>query len=481
MPQDFAVSDSVHTEESTHQSAFRYVDLFAGIGGFAAVLSGMEGEPVYSVEIDKAAAEVYKLNWGHAPNGAKQNDDVWGDITLDANDEVMNVPSHDVLAAGFPCQPFSKSGAQRGMEETRGTLFWNILKIIQAHHPKIILLENVRNLAGPRHKHEWDVIIESLRAEGYTVSETPTIFSPHLLPLEMGGRPQIRERVFITATYDPDGVMEGEAIHPPVRNESLRESEEWNVRTDLPLDRKKPAGTGLSPDEVRWIEAWDEWVREMWKVVRRRAGSQSKDAKLPGFPIWADAWVLNSKLDIPVGTPAWKENFLRKNSALYTENQEFFDAWASAHKIHEFPPSRRKLEWQAQDTKSLWDCVMQLRPSGIRAKRATHLPALVAITQTSIYGPSRRRLSPKEVARLQGLPDTFNFGDQKPAATLKQLGNGVNVGAVWHVLKAHVERDARILERDESGRKILKAIQDAPRTPDDVIPELLNRTQIRTK
>ena len=92
------------------------------------------------------------------------------------------------------------------MDETRGTLYWNILQIIEKRKPKVVLLENVRNLAGPRHLHEWQVIIETLREEGYRVSETPAIFSPHLLPPERGGRPQVRERVFITATYNPTGV-----------------------------------------------------------------------------------------------------------------------------------------------------------------------------------------------------------------------------------------------------------------------------------
>jgi DNA (cytosine-5)-methyltransferase 1 len=157
--------------------AFKFIDLFAGIGGFHAALAGMGGHCVYASEIDPKAAAVYRKNWKLDP---------LSDITVDANEDVMNVPAHDVLTAGFPCQPFSKSGAQLGMDETRGTLYWNILKIIQAHHPKIVLLENVRNLAGPRHRHEWQVIIETLRAEGYRVSETPAIFSPHLLPPDLG-------------------------------------------------------------------------------------------------------------------------------------------------------------------------------------------------------------------------------------------------------------------------------------------------------
>ena len=109
---------------------------------------------------------------------------------------------------------------------------------------------------------------------------------------------------------------------------------------------------------------------------------------------------------------------------------------------------------------------MHLRPSGIRAKRPTYLPALVAITQTSIVGPRERRLSPRETARLQGLPDWYDFGDQRPAATYKQMGNGVNVGAVWHVLREHVARDEDVLKRTAAGRRILEAVLTAPLSPD---------------
>ena len=93
---------------------------------------------------------------------------------------------------------------------------------------------------------------------------------------------------------------------------------------------------------------------------------------------------------------------------------------------------------------------------GHPAKAPTYLPALVAITQTSIIGPRERRLSPRETARLQGLPDTFDFGDQRPAATYKQMGNGVNVGVVWHVLREHVRRDEDVLKRTKAGRQILR-------------------------
>ncbi|WP_250442939.1 DNA (cytosine-5-)-methyltransferase [Actinotalea sp. C106] len=456
----------------TSEPPFRYVDLFAGIGGFAAALRSFGGAGVYSVEKDPAAARVYELNWGRDP---------LGDLTEDANDNVMRVPEHDVLAAGFPCQPFSKSGAQRGMDETRGTLFWNILKVIEVRRPAIILLENVRNLAGPRHLHEWQVIIENLTALGYRVADQPAVFSPHLLPLEMGGRPHVRERVFITATYDPSGLMDGVEPVPVVENRSLRGPEEWDLASDLPLE---PVGCvderPLTRTERLWIDAWDEWVRIMWALHRdeaRRSGTRV--SPLPGFPLWVDAWVRTDALCIPEETPAWKRTFLRKNSELYTKHQEAFDDWIERHDVRAFPPSRRKFEWQAQGTSALWECVMQMRPSGIRAKRATHLPALVAIAQTSIVGGERkRRLSWREAARMQGLPDNFTFGDQSPAATYRQLGNGVNVGAVWHVLREHVRRDEAILKTTEVGRRIVQSVLiDAPKSPDDVLASVVAKAQ----
>ena len=451
--------------------AFRFIDLFAGVGGFHAALKAYGGECVYAVEIDKAAAKVYERNWGHDP---------LGDITKDANDDVMNVPAHEVLAAGFPCQPFSKSGAQMGMDEARGTLFWHILKIIEMRKPKVVLLENVRNLAGPRHLHEWQVIVETLKEQGYRLSETPAIFSPHLLPPERGGRPQVRERVFITATHNPTGLGDDLPV-PPValpsdRIDGWQPKEEWHLE-DLLDDSHNIPGCELSLSERLWIDAWNEWVETWYEATEGR--------RPPGFPIWAGAWTGYDEVIADFGyvpdyrdlmardetLPQWKAGHLAKNYALYAIHRPWIDRWARKHGVYTeaFPPSRRKLEWQAQDTPSLWETVMHLRPSGIRAKRPTYLPALVAITQTSIIGPRERRLSPRETARLQGLPDWYDFGDQRPAATYKQMGNGVNVAAVWHVLREHVARDEDVLKRTIAGRRIVDAVLTAPLSPNEVL------------
>lgn len=481
--------------------AFRFIDLFAGVGGFHAAMKAYGGECVYAVEIDKRAANVYEANWGHK---------ALGDITEDADDalDIMNVPEHDVLCAGFPCQPFSKSGAQRGMEETRGTLFFNIASIIKAHHPKVVILENVRNLIGPRHEHEWEVIIETLRDEGYHVSDEAAVFSPHLLPPAMGGAPQVRERVFITATYAPDVVADDIEFGgpPPVASMSDHFPKEptldfvwdptvlidqhWEPRShtdgwhleDVLDDTHNVPGCNLTDTERHWIDAWDEFVQIMRPLMGGR--------HLPGFPIWADSWLdfqemqrinwRSKSIKVPnrVTTPtvdpdlpAWKRSHLEKNYDLFSRHFAEIIPWAFRSGLYteRFPASRRKLEWQAQDAKSLWDTVMHFRPSGIRAKKATYVPALVAITQTSIIGPRERRMSPRETARLQGLPDSFIFPDQPASATYRQMGNGVNVGAVWHVFREHVKRDRSLLESSPEGKAIFDAVRSAPLRPNEIL------------
>ena len=437
--------------------SFTFIDLFAGIGGFHGALSALGGECVYASEIDKDAARIYNRNWGLQPDG---------DITLAANENNMDVPEHDVLVGGFPCQPFSKSGKQRGMDEARGTLFWNIARIIEVRKPKIVLLENVRNIAGPRHEHEWEVIIETLRQLGYRVSSKPMVVSPHRIHPDFGGRPQVRERVFIAATRTnkPGAIIGEEPGLPAIEKfEHAWNIQNWNLAKDLPLETKldteeKKLST-LSASESEWIDAWNEFVL-LYKEAH-------PGENLPGFPIWADEWVHIDELKIPRGTPGWKENFLIKNAEFYTQNKKLIDKWLKKYNnLETFPPSRRKLEWQAQDAKSLTETIMHFRPSGIRAKKATYVPALVAITQTSILGKQKRRITFREGARLQGLPEWFDFLDQPKSQTFKQLGNGVNIGAVYNVMKALVLRDLDLLG---SETKMVKSILNAPDKPDEYL------------
>ena len=479
------------------EPTFTYADTFAGIGGFAAVLEDLGGRSVYVVEFDRHAAAVYERNWGHR---------AYGDITLDATDDgfrplekldgqrlgAPQPPPHiDVFTGGFPCQPFSKSGAQRGMDETRGTLFWNIEKILRETRPTLVVLENVRNLAGPRHLHEWQVIIDHLRQLGYQVSSTPAVFSPHQIKPEYGGAPQVRERVYITATLVPDGMV-ADPLVPPVRlPEHVLMDREWDLRADLPLeDRHDIPGTEITPDERLWIDHWDQMVQTIREMFARDADLLGEPARgIPGHPIWANVWTADDRrrrdLMAPDGVPVprWKADFLRKNWSLYDALRGRGDAaWLARwlRTTRTFPESRQKLEWQAQDAPGMWDCVISLRPSGLRVKRMTHLPALVAITQTPILGPLQRRLSVREAARLQGLDDTFTFGDQRDALSYKQLGNGVNTGVVRKVLEAHIERDRQMLEHTPTGQRIIDAVErarssEAPRPERPMIAASISR------
>ncbi|WP_082096357.1 DNA (cytosine-5-)-methyltransferase [Demequina flava] len=425
---------------------FEYIDLFAGIGGFHAMLKHANGKCVYVSEIDDNASATYFSNWVE-PLSADDRPVLNRDITTAApEDETVpiEVPAHDVLAAGFPCQPFSKSGAQRGMDETRGTLFFNIARVLKERRPAIVMLENVRNIAGPRHRYEWLTIIRTLRELGYRVSDRPTVFSPHLLPPKRGGTPQIRDRVFILGTYiGADRVEQelaaGAAPDPVVKRAPVDDwtpdmwRAEWILDSDDSISNL--GDYELSEMEKTWVNAWDDLIH------RFRAATGTK---LPGFPLWSAEWRRESTVSAEEldALPAWKRKIVLKNIKFYEHHHALIDSWLADHpEFADFPNSRKKLEWQARELESLWNTVMHFRPSGIRAKPPTYLPALVAITQTSIYGPRQRRLTPHEAARLQGLPRKFSFGIQRDAASYKQAGNGVAVGAAWHVFREHVMRD----------------------------------------
>lgn len=440
---------------------FKFIDLFSGIGGFHAALSALGGECVLASDIDANARRVYADNWNHTP---------LADINDFANDKIVQVPDHEILVGGFPCQPFSKSGHQHGMEEARGTLFWNIAKIIEAKKPKIVLLENVRNLVGPRHIHEWKIIIRTLRELGYRVSESPLIVSPHQIKPEFGGRPQVRDRVLIAATRYPKGWSEmPNVVKPPDLDWALlANSFEWNLRKDLPLeefDKINQLGLTLSKEEKLWLATWEKIVR----AIKKNRG------KLPGFPLWFDAWPIKNRrasLIIDSSFPDWKNEFILKNQVFFKTHQKIIQDWYEKNQvIDEFPPSRRKLEWQAQEAESFKQCVAHFRPSGIRIKRATYVPALVAITQTSILCDEKRRLTVREASRLQGFPDWFRFYNQNDNISYKQLGNAVNIGVIYQTLKATVRRDFDLLTDSPDLQRL---ILGSPDNPDLILADSLN-------
>lgn len=157
---------------------FTFIDLFAGIGGFRIPMQDLNGECVFSSEYNYHAQKSYSLNFGEVP---------YGDITkLDIN----IIPNHDILTAGFPCQPFSISGKMKGFEDTRGSLIYNVFQIIKLRKPKVVFLENVKHLIHHNKGETLKTILQCLKNLGYKVSWK-------LLNASNFGVPQNRERIII--------------------------------------------------------------------------------------------------------------------------------------------------------------------------------------------------------------------------------------------------------------------------------------------
>lgn len=164
---------------------YKFIDLFAGIGGFHYALNSFGAECVFASEIDKKASEIYFLNHGLPPQG---------DITKIDEKEI---PKHDILCGGFPCQAFSISGKQKGFEDTRGTLFFDIARIVNYHKPKILFLENVKNFVRHDKGKTLDTVIKTLKELNYTVFYK-------VLNTSNFGLPQNRERVYIVGFHNAD-------------------------------------------------------------------------------------------------------------------------------------------------------------------------------------------------------------------------------------------------------------------------------------
>jgi DNA (cytosine-5)-methyltransferase 1 len=160
--------------------AFTFIDLFAGIGGMRIAFEKVGGECVFSSEWDKFAQQTYAANFGEIPHG---------DIT---KVELSEVPKHDILIGGFPCQPFSHAGLKRGFEDTRGTLFFDVARIIDHRKPSMVLLENVKGFTTHDKGRTMAVVKETLEDLGYNVFHK-------VLNARDFGVPQNRERVFIVA------------------------------------------------------------------------------------------------------------------------------------------------------------------------------------------------------------------------------------------------------------------------------------------
>ncbi|WP_343102060.1 DNA (cytosine-5-)-methyltransferase [Romboutsia sp. MSSM.1001216sp_RTP31141st1_G3_RTP31141_220114] len=206
-----------------------FIDLFAGMGGFHIALTKYNANCVFVSEIDKYARETYIHN--HIQN-IENTDILYGDITKIPEEDI---PQHDILCAGFPCQPFSISGNQLGFDDARGTMFFEIIRIINLHQPSIVFLENVSNLRGHANGNTLETMSQMLEQSGYKVFY-------EILNASDFGVPQARKRIYFVAFHNrlnvrtfefPRGIREETHLADILEDESLVDESYHINRNDI--------------------------------------------------------------------------------------------------------------------------------------------------------------------------------------------------------------------------------------------------------
>jgi DNA (cytosine-5)-methyltransferase 1 len=194
--------------------SFKFIDLFAGIGGFRIAMQNLGGKCVFTSEWDKAAQKTYKTNFGEVP---------FGDITKQKIKDYIP-EEFDLLCAGFPCQAFSIAGKRGGFDDTRGTLFFDVAEIIKKHKPKAIFLENVKGLRSHDKGKTLETILNVLRNDlGYYVPE------PQIINAKNYGVPQNRERIYIVGFRQDLNISSFEYPKPLENNPTFENVKEQNV------------------------------------------------------------------------------------------------------------------------------------------------------------------------------------------------------------------------------------------------------------
>lgn len=391
------------------KSKFKFVDLFSGIGAFHQAMEKLGGECVFASDIDKYAIETYFENY-----------------KMDSNCNIRDVkeediPKHDVLCAGFPCQAFSTAGHKKGFEDTRGTLFFEIARILKYHKTKYIVLENVKNLLGHDNGNTWKVIKGTLEELGYILTEEPIIMSPNYL-----GIPQLRERVFILGVHNSQLnninkkliYKKGNKTYLNIKRVAKKDAPKTSIYSILDkLTTEEFQKYKISDYEELTLSAWNDFHKNI-------------EPKVLGFPVWV--FEFGQTYDYSK-FPKWKQEYIKKNRKLYLDNKKFIDKWITKYNVNGFKLRDKKFEWQAGDQYTeVWETSIQLRQSGIRCKKPDYFPTLVAMVQTPIIGKYKRRMTPKEVARLQSFPDNFKINKDLHQA-YKQFGNSANVEIIKYL------------------------------------------------
>jgi DNA (cytosine-5)-methyltransferase 1 len=426
----------------------RFIDLFAGLGGFHQALSELGHTCVFASELDSELRLLYAKNFGLLPKG---------DIR---QIKEKNVPAHDILCAGFPCKSFSKAGKQEGFDcPESGDLFDHVMRIIHHHLPSYVMLENVPNIQKHNDGKTWQHVETSLKEAGYTIEYKR--LSPHFF-----GIPQIRERLFIVGSrLGLDGFsFPNKPDNPRPMIHSV-------------LDENPPNAKKISKKVEDCLNVWGHLITRF-----------PKNIEFPYFPIWSMEFgatypyeemtphVIGTKRlgyyrgnhgiklsQIPFEDrfshlpsharqkvnvfPDWKVKFIRYNREFYREHKKLIDGWMP--KILQFHHSLQKFEWHCKgEERNVWNFVIQLRASGVRLKRPTTAPSLVAMsmTQVPIIAWEKRYMTVRECARLQSM-DNLQHLPASPTKTYMALGNAVNVQLVKMIaeslLASHEQRRKR--------------------------------------
>lgn len=399
----------------THQVK-TFIDLCCGIGGFHQALGNMGLECVFASDIDKECQKTYETNYGIKPAGDLRKV------------EPQDIPSFDVLCAGFPCQPFSKAGFQNGFDDKRGNIFFDICKIVEHHKPAYLLLENVRNLSSHDKGNTWTTIRNKINELGYYVYDDPLILNSLYF-----GVPQSRERVVILAQLKELGSLQELPDVGKFRtvNTTLNDI----VEAEASVDEKY----SLTGKMKATHDVWSEFLIVLY----------ANDVEVPKFPIWTDWWDSNGE-----GTAVSKkdpkksdeenilfiqgkqQNFINKYASWIEKNRQFYQShravlepWLASSRTNPlWTGAVRKFEWQAGNERlTMNEVLWSPRGSGVRVKKIDYSPTLVAMaSMIPVFGPQTRQLTPRECARLQSFGDDFQIHAEDHVA-YKQFGNAVNV------------------------------------------------------
>jgi DNA (cytosine-5)-methyltransferase 1 len=439
----------------------KFIDLFAGLGGFHLALEQLGCECVFASELKEDLRRLYNINFPDTP--------IFGDITQIIPEDV---PAHNILCAGFPCQPFSQAGKRQGFsdEKDRGNLFDYICAILEIHKPEYVLLENVSNLKGHDHGNTWTTIKAKLEQLNYEVFE-PKILSPHEF-----GIPQHRRRIYIVCRNKDFGTIGGFTF-PRTRP----------IKCDITkiIDINETQIQKLKPESHNQLAIWQEFIN---------LTIQHGDT-LPSFPIWAMEFGANYEFEekppafqdfqelngrkgklgkTVVGTtvaeclkqlpnyaqtdrnnvfPRWKIRYIQQNRDFYKRHKLWLDSWLE--KVKNFDNSHLKMEWNCgKDADPIIENkIIQFRASGIRVKLPSFSPALNLIgTQIPIFPwlpipkellidnePDKGRyMTLKEASKLQGMHE-IKFGNDNfslsPGRSFEAIGNAVNVTIIKHIVK----------------------------------------------